>query len=234
MSPADGHAGGEDDGENGDLDWDDIVPDPGNIASSNGASSDLSSEGDAIAADMFQVVVEAAGCDALVEELDLFDDLEEEEDRAAFESDSEDCGDDGVPTEPEPAPASSASSSVPSLTQQCISYQDCIATLVHVRELSVLKQLLPDISIDHRWNVFHSLRSERIGKIGIILGKTLKAECCLHDKGADCCKMYLDVKGKFEWAQVEIMKWLAQGLSDSRQCHVAASKAVVLAWRSQS
>ena len=110
--------------------------------------------------------------------------------------------------------------------------ENCIESLAHVRTLGELGRELPDITVNDQWEVLHRMRPNRIGKIRCIMGSSLRVDCDIHK---DKCKLHIDIKAKFEWAQCELVKWVAHGLVvPTKEEHMNVAADVSGAWRALS
>ena len=149
------------------------------------------------------------------------DDEDEDEERDEASAEGEEV------REPagQPAAASSSHSLPPPVT-----LDNCIRTLAHVKREEELRRELPDVSVNERWEIWHRLHPARLGKIRCIMGESLRVDCDVHKQG---CKLHIDIRREFEWAQCQLVKWIAQGLSSTKDEHVCAASAVAGAWRSR-
>ena len=62
------------------------------------------------------------------------------------------------------------------------------------------------------------------------IGGIAVSYCDVHKQG---CKLHIGIRREFEWAQCQLVKWIAQGLSSTKEEHACAAGAVAGDWRSR-
>ena len=180
--------------------------------------------------EVFDVVVDAADCEHLVEELRL-DESDDDDDASASCDDGADEATGDVATGIDGAHESEIAATEPAPpAPPPVTLGNCIETLAHVRTLDELRRELPDVSVNHRWEAMHSLRTHRLGKVRCVVGSSLRIDCGVHGSP---CKLHIDIDADFEWAQCQLVKWAAHGLATTREEHGIAAAGIAAAWRAR-
>ena len=100
-------------------------------------------------------------------------------------------------------------------------------------QLQTLGRRFPNFFIDASWNIMmnspeppHAAR--RIARLRCLGGSSIRADCYQH---SGTCKLYLDIKGKFEHCQCRMLLWAIQGTTCRVEDHRALARRMEVAWR---
>ena len=203
---------------------------------------------DHLGEDLMQILGEEskdmlAEAQLLEEDTEQDDDLEEDEEHMfGDESDQEEEHEQDRPVFSEdvvlgtealaPEPSSSRA---PEPEPEPVTARNCLTTLQHVKRAADLGASLPDYEISNfRWETKIVSTGEVLGKVRMIQGNSLRADCRRHGCSGGSgikCKMHCDLKGRWEELDALMGKWLVSGAAMTAEEHMDSAQRLMHAWR---
>lgn len=128
--------------------------------------------------------------------------------------------------------AASSSSAPVAIANPPVSAATCWHALRGVQTAAEVQQRLPGfVCSNSRWETTIAATGEVLGKVRMIDGKSLRADCRRHHAKGRPCKLHCNIVGRYHHLDAELSKWLVAGSAMSEAEHRALAIEIQDSWR---